>query len=689
MKRILLTLILITTLQISSFAQRTLISLNNDWNYTPGWSNTTTADDKQNRINVPHTWNLDALSGNANYQRQMGNYLKQFSIPKEWLNQKEIYLRFKGVNQTAEVYVNGKRVGKHSGGYTAFGFKITSLVKYDANNILWVRVSNVVDLDVMPLIGDFNFYGGIYRDVEIIATPKTHFSHTEYATNGIKIKPYKISKSNAKIKIESTIEGTVGEFALLTLKVKDANGNVIKDNNQRVKIGASGNSLVEWWIDIESPRLWNGTIDPYLYRLEAMVSPENSTKISTTLSQKDSISESFGIRYYEIDKNNQFLLNGEVYAVRGVTRHQDKALVGNALNPIDHIKDIELIKEMGANAVRLTNYPQDELFLELCDRSGIIVWSEIPFMGPGRHRDSGFNESIEFQENGILQLKEMISQQYNHPSVMFWGLFNELSQRGNDPAQYIRELNQIAKDLDPYRLTTAASNQDGELNFITDLIGFNQNIGWDGGGVPEDIKAWSSAVRKNYPELKVSLSEYGAGANFYQHISTSGSLEKPDASSSRHPQEWQSHLHEEYLKVINSKDSFWGSFIESMFDYGDVSYTAGQSNGVNNYGLVTFDRANRKDAFYLYKANWNQEDKFVYITGRNLYKRNTLEENFKVYSNCDEVMLYINNELVGSCKSDDLGIFIFKGCKLTSGLNIVKVYSNDGCYDSIEFVVEM
>lgn len=690
MKRILLIIIYIFTLSLSSFAQRTVINLNDNWSFSAGWNNTASVDNPQLSVSIPHTWNLDALTGNPNYQRQMGNYLRQFDLPKEWQNEKELYLRFKGVNQTAEIYVNGKRVGKHKGGYTAFGFNITSLVKYDSRNILWVRVSNVTDLDVMPLTGDFNIYGGVYRDVELIATPKTHFSHTEYATKGIKIRPYKVTQNSAKIRVETKVDGIIGQFVNLTLKVKDAEGNTLKDSNQRLKIGASGSSVIDWWTEIESPILWNGTINPYLYRLEAIVSADLDSDNKTSKSknsvevQKDSIAIDFGVRYYEVDKNNQFLLNGESYPIKGVTRHQDKALVGNALHPVDHIQDLKLMQEMGVNAVRLTNYPQDEFFIELCDRAGIIVWSELPFLGPGRYRDSGFNESLDFQENGIEQLEEMISQQYNHPSVMFWGLYNELSQRGNDPAQYVKELNGIAKEMDPYRLTTAASNQDGELNFITDLIGFNQNIGWDGVGVPSDLDTWSTAVRRDFPELKVALSQYGAGSNIYQH---QDSLVKPEVNSSFHPQEWQCYYHEEYLRVIGSKKAFWGTFAEAMFDYGDASYKFGESNGVNNKGFITFDRANKKDVFYLYKANWNKDDKFVYITGNNHYRRSSLEQDVKVYSNCQEVSLRVNGEDMGAEKGDELGVFIFKGCKLKSGRNVIEALSTDGYYDVVEFIV--
>lgn len=683
MKRFSIIAILIFTLIAPATAGRIVKSINHNWSFTPGWEVKRELTQTP-QINIPHTWNLDALSGKANYNRMLGNYLREINIPKEWKETKSIYLRFKGVNHSAEVYINGKRVGNHKGGYTAFGFDITPYLNFDSHNTLWVRVSNAQDLDIMPLIGDFNIYGGIYRDVELIITPKVHISHTDHATSGVQITTTSITPSRANATISVEINGRSGMLAEATLVIKDGSGAVIDSTLRRIKFDIKGSNRVSWGATITNPRLWNGTIDPHLYSLDVVVKSVIDPNAKKPIITTDSITEYFGVRDFEVNEFNEFILNGKPYKLKGVTRHQDVAMLGSAIYGQNHRADIDLITEMGANAVRLTNYPQDPYFIELCDRAGIIVWSEIPFVGPGKYRDTGFNDSDEFKDNGAQQLTEMIAQLYNHPSIMFWGLFNELTQRGVDPSNYVKRLNTLAKNSDSRRLTVAASNQDGELNFITDLIGFNQYLGWSGGGMPRDIKAWSEAVRKDWPRLKVALSEYGAGGSIYQH---SDSLVKPVVDSYWHPEQWQTYVHEQYLRVIESNPGFWGTFASSMFDWGSANQTSGDRAGVNDQGLVTFDRATRKDAFYLYKANWNRDDKFVYIASRRFYNRSKPIQTIQIFSACEEVTLTINNVTIGMVKNDGIGSFVFENCELKSGVNIIEALSTEGYYDRIEVML--
>ncbi len=680
MKKITLFLLLLITAHTTpSSAQRIVRSLNQGWNFSYGWQ-VTHSPNKQELINIPHTWNLDALSGNSNYYRGLGNYLREFSVPSEWNGTQRVYLRFGGANTTAEVYLNGRRVGNHSGGYTAFGFDITSFLNFAGSNILWVRVSNAVDLNVMPLIGDFNNYGGIYRDVELVVTPNSHLSFGEYSASGIKVEQRSVTRQKASVVVNASLESWGDRrSARLDMKILDARDSVVASSSRDVRFGSNNHNDVRWAVEIENPRLWNGVQDPHMYRVVAEVSGGGAMleiNDSVVIARNDIVEQEFGLRFFEVNAANTFVLNGQPMEIRGVTRMHDNAVLGGAIHKQDMERDIEMIKEMGANAVRLSYFPSDSYFLELCDREGIIVWADLPFVGPGEYRDTGFNDSEEFRQNGIQQLSEMIAQQFNHPSVMFWGLYNELTQRGGDPLPYLRALNQIAKQEDPTRLTTAASNQDGELNFVTDLIGFNLYMGWKQ-GMPQDLEPWATAVRKDWPRLKVALSEYGAGASVYQ-FAQNGELKKPEVNSYWHPEQWQTYVHMESHKIIQKRKSFWGTFVSSMFDWGVANKRQGTRPGVSDLGLVTFDRAIKKDAFYYYKANWNTDDLFVHITTARNTHRTELEQTFRVFSNCQRVTLKVNGVVMGTKNNDGLGTFNFKDCLLQEGRNVVEAISSSG-----------
>lgn len=670
MRKIVLLLIL---MPMMCFGQRIVENINRDWQFTPGWQ---TSKEVHELVNIPHTWNMDALCGSADYFRGLGNYLKMVDIPKAWVG-KKVYLRFKGANQMAEVYINSKHVATHKGGYTAFVMDITSMLNFGTKNSIWVRLTNALNLNIMPLVGDFNMYGGIYRDVDLIVTPITHISPADYASSGVYVTPTDVDHSRASFTVKTTINGVAGSFADVRFFVRDQKGGAIDSVIRRVKIGNLGSEDAMAMFSIENPRLWNSTIDPYLYRADVVIYSLDKTKKDMVI-DRDSVAVNFGLRYFEVNAANQFLLNGQPFRIQGVARHQDWALLGNAIYPDNHRRDIELMREMGVNAVRLSHYPQDPYFLDLCDRAGILVWSEIPFVGPGGYRDKGFNDTDEFKENGAIQLIEMIRQQYNHPSVVMWGLFNELTQRGDDPIRFLRSLNELAKSEDPSRLTVGASNQDGELNFVTDLIGFNIYHGWYG-GKPSDINIWGQTVRKEFPRLKVCLSEYGAGASIYQH---QDSLVKPIATSNWHPEEWQTHFHEQYWRAIASKNYFWGTFVWNMFDFGAAHRAEGTYRGINDKGLVTFDRLVRKDAFYFYKANWNKVDKFVHIASRRFTVRTNPVQTFTVFSPSASIQLIVNGESYAELLNDGFGTFVWKDCKLKVGENTILARSADGLTDS-------
>lgn len=675
MKKLLLTVVL-ATIACAGYSQRLVRNLNRAWEFTPGWEVRAGVSEP---INVPHTWNLDALAALPTYHRGLMNYFRRVDVPREWAG-KRVYLRFKGANQTADVYINSKHIGQHKGGYTAFCFDVTPLVNFGASNSIWVRLTNAQDMDVMPLVGDFNMYGGIYRDVEMLVTPAMHISPTDYASSGVYVTPTFVSPEKASLTVRAMINGTSGTTGDVRFFVRDASGAALDSVVSRVKIGASGSETVMAMFNISKPHLWHSTVDPNLYKADVVVySMDKAKKV-----EKDSVGVNFGLRTVEIDANNRFLLNGKPFRIQGVTRHEDVALLGNAMYAQDHERDVQIMRDMGVNAVRLTNYPQSDYFLDLCDRAGIIVWSEIPFTGPGLNRDKGYNDSEAFRENGEQQLVEMIRQQYNHPSIIVWGLFNELTQRGDDPLNYLRSLAETAKNEDPYRLTAGASNQDGAINFVTDLVGFNKTDGWIA-GLPADIGTWGASVRKDFPKLKVALSDYGAGASIYQH---QDSLLKPVAASYWHPEQWQSYLHEQYWRVISTKNYFWGTFVGAMFDFGSASRREGTRAGINDHGLVTFDRTVKKDAYYFYKANWNKDERFVYLASRRFVERSTPVQTFTVYSPCEMVQLIINGEPLAQIASDGQGTFVWRGCKLRRGENLIEARSIDGLTDSYTIEVK-
>ena len=661
MKKQLITLAITTLSVICSYAQREVINFNNNWRFTTGWE---VQREKSININLPHTYNLDALAGKKDYYRGAASYVKMFDVPKNWIQNKQVYLKCKGVNHTATLFVNSKYIESHKGGYTAFTVDITPFLT-EGRNSIWIRTTNALDLSVAPLVGDFNFYGGIYRDVELIVTPKTNIAPNYWGSNGVFISTPEVNRQKAQVEIKAIINSSKQTTAKVEFTIHDALNNVIGTHTEKYKLEPYTNRQATASFTIQSPILWQATENPYLYTTMVKISDEDSEKENQ---QPDSVIQHFALRYFEVNSDNQFLLNGIPTQIKGVCKHQDFAGLGNAIHKQNHNEDMRWVKEIGANAVRLSYYPFDPYFIELCDKEGVMVWSEIPLIGPGGYRDKGFVASNEFRENSITQLKEMIRQLYNHPSIMWWGLFNELTQRGDDPVNLIKELNYIAKEEDPQRLTVAASNQDGALNFVTDLIGFNQYIGWHS-GEPGDIEAWGERLHKEWPHLKVGISEYGAGASIYQH-QDSISL-SPVPNSYFHPEGYQSYYHEKYWRNIDKTKYFWGTFIWNLFDFGAAHRTEGDTPGINDKGLVTFDRKTAKDAFYFYKANWNKEIPFVYIVGSKRDQRIAKPSEFKIYSSCEEIKLIVNGIAYGNVQNDGYGTFIWKNIPIKKGENTV------------------
>ena len=611
---------------------------------------------------MPHTWNAqDALSGKIDYKRGIGNYEKNLFIRPEWKG-KRLFIRFEGVNNIADVFINRRHIGEHRGGYGAFIFEITGKVEYGKENSILVRVNNGEQLDIMPLVGDFNFYGGIYRDVHLLITDETCISPLDYASPGVRLIQDSVSHRYAKVRaIVDLSNGSSGNQEVeLNVRLLDGQ-RVVKEGTKNVNL--SGNEVMqqELTFEIDQPHLWNGRQDPFLYQAEVTLF-RNGQMV-------DRVTQPLGLRFYRIDPDKGFFLNGKHLPLQGVCRHQDRSEVGNALRPQHHEEDVALMLEMGVNAVRLAHYPQATYFYDLMDKNGIIVWAEIPFVGPGGYNDKGFVDLPAFRANGKEQLKELIRQHYNHPSICVWGLFNELTELGDNPVEYIKELNVLAHQEDTTRPTTSASNQSGKINFVTDLIAWNRYDGWYG-GTPQDLGKWLDWMHKEYPEIRIAISEYGAGASIYHQ---QDSLVKTNPTSWWHPENWQTYYHIENWKAITERPFVWGSFVWNMFDFGAAHRTEGDRPGVNDKGLVTFDRKVRKDAFYFYKANWNKEDPMIYLIGKRNIIRVQRQQTIIAFSNQPEAELFVNGKSCGKVETDRYSILEWKHVILTPGKNKIEV----------------
>lgn len=648
---------------MSMFAQRQDILLNNDWNFRFSHQ---VQKGTGVRVDLPHTWNAqDALSGKIDYKRGIGNYEKNLFIRPEWKG-KRLFIRFEGVNNIADVFINRRHIGEHRGGYGAFIFEITGKVEYGKENSILVRVNNGEQLDIMPLVGDFNFYGGIYRDVHLLITDETCISPLDYASPGVRLIQDSVSHRYAKVRaIVDLSNGSSGNQEVeLNVRLLDGQ-RVVKEGTKNVNL--SGNEVMqqELTFEIDQPHLWNGRQDPFLYQAEVTLF-RNGQMV-------DRVTQPLGLRFYRIDPDKGFFLNGKHLPLQGVCRHQDRSEVGNALRPQHHEEDVALMLEMGVNAVRLAHYPQATYFYDLMDKNGIIVWAEIPFVGPGGYNDKGFVDLPAFRANGKEQLKELIRQHYNHPSICVWGLFNELTELGDNPVEYIKKLNVLAHQEDTTRPTTSASNQMGDLNFITDAIAWNRYDGWYG-GTPADLGKWLDRMHKDHPEICIAISEYGAGASIYHQ---QDSLVKTVPTSWWHPENWQTYYHIENWKTISSCPYVWGSFVWNMFDFGAAHRTEGDRPGINDKGLVTFDRKVRKDAFYFYKANWNREEPMLYLTGKRNTVRTQRLQTITAFTNLSGAELFVNGKSYGKAIPDSYAILEWKNVELEPGENEIKVVSTN------------
>lgn len=601
---------------------------------------------KSETVDLPHTWNgADGQDGGNDYYRGVCTYEKHISkdsLPKG----DEVYIEIRGANSSAAVYFNGKKLAAHDGGYSTFRAKLFPIAD---ENTIKIEVDNTPNDRVYPQMADFTFYGGLYRDVFLTGVSKNHFSLDSFGSQGLFVTPQK-AEGGYSVKLHALAKG-------------DVHFCVFDGETPVGEADASGeNPTAE--IYIKDAHLWNGTIDPHLYKATAELFCDGE--------KTDEIQVRFGCRSFEIDPDKGFILNGREYPLRGVSRHQDRPEIGNALSYNHHKEDIDLICEMGANTVRLAHYQHSQDFYDLCDEKGLVVWAEIPYIS--KHMQNGV-------ENTKQQMTELIMQNYNHPSIVVWGLSNEITMNGSDSSvvENHRLLQNIAHELDKTRLTTVAAvtmcKPDDPYLKISDVLSFNHYFGWYGGNVSM-YGPWFDDFHKKYPNKAVGLSEYGAEALNW-HTST------PEQGD--YTEEYQAYYHEELIKQISTRPYLWATHVWNMFDFAADARAEGGENGMNHKGLVSFDRKYKKDSFYAYKA-WLSKEPTLHICSKRYVDRVEDEVEIKIYSNADEVELFKNGESVGKQKKGDFPFFKFKVENV--GETKLKAVAGELCDESVIRKVE-
>ena len=596
---------------------RKILCINEGWQFIKNCADPMATEGAEN-VNLPHSWNaVDGQDGGNDYFR--GSCLYTKTLSKSSLGEGEHYLEIRGANSSADVYVNGKALAHHDGGYSTWRVNLTDSLT-EEENLLSIVVDNSPNEVVYPQVADFTFYGGLYRNVNIITVNKTHFDLDYYGAPGIKITPA-VDGANATVEVEVfTTELKEGQQIAYSLYDQDENAL------QRI---VSSDKKVTF--QIENVHLWHGRKDPYLYCCEAEIL-ENDQVI-------DNVCSRFGCRTFKIDPNNGFILNGEEYPLRGVSRHQDRWGFGNALLPEHHEEDIDLICEVGATTIRLAHYQHDQYFYDLCDEKGLVIWAEIPYIS--KHMPTG-------RENTISQMKELISQNYNHPCIVVWGLSNEISIGGSseDLLENHRILNDLVHEMDKTRLTTIAAvsmckMEDPYLQ-IPDVVSYNHYFGWYGGDTSMN-GPWFDKFHAMHPNIPIGCSEYGCEALNW-HTS--------DPRQGDYTEEYQSYYHEELIRQLFTRKYMWATHVWNMFDFGADARAEGGENGQNHKGLVTFDRKYKKDSFYAYKA-WLSDEPFVHLCGKRYIDRVEDVTKVTVYSNQKTVELFANGVSLGVKEAAD------------------------------------
>ena len=614
---------------------RTVTKLMKNWQFTG-------PDGKTAAVDLPHTWNnIDGQDGGNDYKRGSCTYQTTFAAPAFDADSQQVWLQFEGVNASAAVTLNGTEVICHDGGYSTFRADITALLA--EQNTLTVVADNSKNDRVYPQKADFTFYGGIYRDVSLLVVSKNHIALDYLGSCGVRITPT-VKGSSADIRVQTRVEGE-GE---VEITVTDAAGSTV--------LTGTGTDTT---LTMQHPRLWDGVRDPYLYTC--------TVRLVRSGAVQDEVTQRFGVRSFSVDPQKGFFLNGRAYPLHGVSRHQDRKGLGNAITREMHDEDMQLIKELGANTVRLAHYQHDQYFYDLCDEAGMVVWAEIPYIS--EHMPGG-------RANTISQMQELIEQNYNHACIVCWGVSNEITISTKDKRDMLdnhRVLNDLCHKMDDTRLTTLACYaMCGPFNpvaHITDLVSWNLYLGWYVPGLfLNDL--WMDFFHLCYPNRPLGFSEYGAEGMPNLHS------EHPRRGD--HTEEYQAIYHEYMLRCFERHPWLWSTHVWNMFDFAADARDQGGEPGMNHKGLVTFDRKTKKDSFYLYKAWWS-EDPFVHICAKRFAERTRNEIEVKVYSNQKSVALFVNGEKLAEQTGEH--VFTFK-VKL-NGETKVQAVAGDSIDDAV------
>jgi len=634
--------------------------LDSDWRFKSGdilgAEAANLSDTNWQTISIPHNWGWEEAQQGKDYYRGPGWYRRELDLQPQ--AGRRYFLRFEAASLFADVYLNGDFLGEHRGGFGAFCFEITGRLSTNGTNVIAVRVSNSWEPDIAPLSGDFSIYGGIYRPVHLLETASENFTPTDHGSSGVAWLQTSVTKKKALLDMTAQVSNGTRDNQSLTLvaTVLDASGKKVAEAKQPVTLAA--NTTAPYWlrVTVPHPHLWNGRPDPYLYQV--------MVELRSTNGIVDSVGQPLGLRFYRVDPDKGFFLNGRPYALYGVDRHQDRWNKGWAISQADMDEDMRLIQEIGATVVRCAHYEHSDYFYSLCDKAGILVWAEIPQVNE-------INASARFAETSRGQLLDLIRQNINHPSIFTWSLFNEIGiGKTPDPERELQDLNNLAHSEDPTRPTIGATctSRFPQMNRIPDLLGWNIYPGWYAGwGTISDVGKLLDQHRYDSQHGGFCVSEYGAGANPEQHEQNPA---QPSPGSQWHPEEWQATVHETVWPVMKSKPYVWGTFVWNMFDFAVSTRHEGGVPGRNDKGLVTYDRKIKKDAFYFYKANWSDEP-VLYIAERRFTERTNAVTDVKIYSNARAVELLLNGKSQGYRRNGSNCVFIWKNVRLNSGENQV------------------
>jgi beta-galactosidase len=625
-------------------SQRVDISLDSGWKFieqdVSGAQAPNFNDASWTNVTLPHAWDIpDGQSYPPSNFYQGASWYRSHFTPGGSYTNNHFFVKFDGAFLVTDVYLNGNFLGEHDGGYAAFIFDVTPYLNVGGDNVLAVRVNNAVNANIPPLAADFTFWGGIYRDVHLLVTAPVQISPMDLASPGVYLTTTNVSASSANLQVTTVVSNSTATAQTVTVRaiVTDASTNIVTTITNTVTIPAGSSSNVLAGTVIANPHLWNGLTDPYLY--QTFVELWSGTNVA------DLVAQPLGFRWFSVDPTNGFFLNGQHYDLHGVNLHQDWLNSGWALTNAQRSTNLVFLKEIGATFLRLSHYEHNDFTYQLADQNGLCVWSEIPLI-------DNITQSSAFYTNTLQQLREMIRQRYNHPSILFWSVYNEVTlDPGPSPTNLISQEVQLVSQEDPNRLSTAGANtsDNDPSTFYTQVIAFNKYYGWYSSPL-NGIGSWADNIHATYPGRCIGVSEYGAGASIYQH--SENPTFPANTSASFHPEEWQDVVHETNWQLMAARPFLWCKLVWTSFDFASDGRNEGDTPGRNDKGLATYDRQVRKDAFYYYKANWTTNP-MVYITGHTFTNRFTNVITAKVYANCDSVTLYLNGASQGPVVSNN------------------------------------